>query len=752
MRFLGLFSRLTILQRFFAVALVAFAGFGAIFAIFTLNAQIIGDATSEARRNAAIALEAQRMNGLGFELRLAERAFLDSADPTRIEPLNATLAQMNERLSRVRSLVTRSEFAAPAQRAGEALARYNETLRQLAERFEALGAKRRAMQSASVGLGDAMTTVKNEISAGIGVDLGALLDLRDQGGFERIERQSQVVRELGDRLTRNEARIVMVDRQIQALRRAIGPSSGLGEQQRARLTAAIGAFAQAAREYHEQREAIDDATDALSGAYNLFQAESRTSTEIAERFFNEATETLTATLTDNERSTQITIGTTLVVVVLLAALVGMATTRLIRRLTGAMQAIAGGDIAAEVPLLKRRDDVGRMAKALGTFQDNARALAAAETEKAERAEEARAQRRQMILDLQAAIGSVAEAGAAGDFSRRVDRSFPEPELTAIGQSLNRLVETVESGLGETIAVLERLGQGDLTSRIESDHQGAFAELRDGVNRMADSLGAVVGRIAGAVSGLGTATRGIVAGADDLAQRTNQQAAALEETSAALEEFASTVRDNAGRAREAATLADQARARAADGGKVMSDTQSAMQRIDSSSGKIGEVIGLIDDIAFQTNLLALNASVEAARAGEAGRGFAVVAGEVRRLAQRAAEASREVKGLVDEAQQEVRTGVSLVTRASGALGTIVEAVRDVTSLVEEIAQASGQQAESVSELTIAVQRMDEMTQQNASLVEETNTAVSATERQAHDLGATVESFRLADDRARLSAAA
>ena len=752
MSLFAVFSRLSILQRFLAIAVATFAGFATVGAIFTINSGIIEDATGDARRNAAIALQSQRMNGLGFELRLAERAFLDSGDSTRAEPLQAILAQMNERLASIRSLVTRQEFASPAQRAGEALDRYGETLRALAARFDALGVRRRDMQGASVQLGDAVATTKNEVNSGIGIELSALMELRDQGGFERIERQAQAVREIGDRLSRNEARIVMVDRQIQALRRMLTPQSGLGEPQRQRIEAGLTQYANAARAYHQEREAIDDSTDALSGAYNLFQAESRTATQIAERFFTDATNVLSATLASNERSTQIVIGATLLLVVALATLVGMATTRLVRRLTGAMQAIAGGDVGAQVPFSARRDDVGRMAKALGTFQENARALSQAEQEKEQRAAEARTQRRQMITDLQAAIGSVAEAAAAGDFSRRVDREFADAELTAIGESLNRLVETVEGGLGETVAVLERLGQGDLTSRIESNYQGAFADLRDGVNRMADSLGEVVGRIAGAVSGLGTATRGIVAGADDLANRTTQQAAALEETSAALEEFASTVRANAGRAKEAAGLADSARGRAEDGGKVMSETQSAMQRIDRSSGKIGEVIGLIDDIAFQTNLLALNASVEAARAGEAGRGFSVVASEVRRLAQRAAEASREVKGFVNEAQEEVRSGVTLVTRASTALGTIMEAIKDVTSLIGEIARDSGQQAESVNELTIAVRRMDEMTQQNAALVEETNSAVAATERQAQDLGATVESFTLADARAGYTRAA
>ncbi|HEV7344059.1 MAG TPA: methyl-accepting chemotaxis protein [Devosia sp.] len=160
---------------------------------------------------------------------------------------------------------------------------------------------------------------------------------------------------------------------------------------------------------------------------------------------------------------------------------------------------------------------------------------------------------------------------------------------------------------------------------------------------------------------------------------------------------------------------------------------------SSSGKISNIIGLIDDIAFQTNLLALNASVEAARAGDAGKGFAVVAVEVRRLAQSAASASADVKALIEQSAVEVESGSQLVSQAGARLREMLDAVRQNTELVETIAQASGEQAVAIEEVTSAVRTLDEMTQHNAALVEQTNAAIEQTEAQAQGLDEIVDIF-------------
>jgi methyl-accepting chemotaxis protein len=225
----------------------------------------------------------------------------------------------------------------------------------------------------------------------------------------------------------------------------------------------------------------------------------------------------------------------------------------------------------------------------------------------------------------------------------------------------------------------------------------------------------------------------------LSERTTKQAATIEETSAAMEQLSQTVIQNAERAGSASENAEAVTVAAEDGGAVMIRANDAMERITESSGKISNIIGMIDDIAFQTNLLALNASVEAARAGEAGKGFAVVAVEVRRLAQSAAEASRDVKVLIEQSATEVTAGSKLVAEAATKLQSMLEAVRRNRSLLDDIAQQSREQASSIEEVNTAVRQMDEMTQHNAALVEETNAAIEQTEAQAVELDRIVAVF-------------
>jgi len=240
-----------------------------------------------------------------------------------------------------------------------------------------------------------------------------------------------------------------------------------------------------------------------------------------------------------------------------------------------------------------------------------------------------------------------------------------------------------------------------------------------------------------------ATREILSGANDLSERTTKQAATIEETSATVEQLAATVTDNAKRAQEASAGAQSVTSVAEEGGQVMHAATEAMERIIASSGKISNIIGLIDDIAFQTNLLALNASVEAARAGEAGKGFAVVAVEVRRLAQSAAQASAEVKELIEQSGTEVKAGSKLVVEAATRLETILRGVRENFELLQGIAHDSREQASSIDEVNVAVRTLDEMTQHNAALVEETNAAIEQTESQAAELDRIIDVFTVAD---------
>jgi methyl-accepting chemotaxis protein len=445
-------------------------------------------------------------------------------------------------------------------------------------------------------------------------------------------------------------------------------------------------------------------------------------------------------------------GGLLAVMALLGFLVSRSISRPITRLTKTMDLLADGDLSAEVKGADRRDELGAMARAVEVFRENGVKMAGMTEEERAASLRRRAERTEMLQTLQRSFGEVVDAAVAGDFARRVTVDFPDPELNAISAGINRLVETVDRGLTDTGEVLAALADTDLTLRMEGEHEGAFAKLQADTNAVADKLSDIVAQLKGTSSGLKSATGEILAGANDLSERTSKQAATIEETSASMEQLSHAVLKNAEAATEASAAAGTVTSSAEAGGEVMHRATEAMERITASSGKISNIIGLIDDIAFQTNLLALNASVEAARAGEAGKGFAVVAVEVRRLAQSAAQASKEVKVLIDQSAGEVKGGSRLVEEAAAKLGAIVEAARSSNKLMADIARESREQASAIEQVNVGVRQMDEMTQHNAALVEETNAAIERTEAQATDLDRIVDIFTLDEASGRRTKAA
>jgi methyl-accepting chemotaxis protein len=451
-----------------------------------------------------------------------------------------------------------------------------------------------------------------------------------------------------------------------------------------------------------------------------------------------------ATLEATLNQARMTIAGLAIICVLIAGAILFA---LIRQMVGrplgslgkTVSVMSEGKYDVDITGQSRSDEIGTLARALEVFRENGLKVAQmteAEAARIIRDQEARAA---MMADLQRAFGEVVDAAVAGDFSRRVDAKFPDPELNTLASSVNNLVGTVDRGLSETGDVIAALADADLTKRMQGDYEGAFARLKTDTNAMADKLSGIVGQLKDTSRGLKTATGEILSGANDLSERTTKQAATIEETSAAMEQLATTVLQNADRAKEASTVASSVTRTAEEGGKVMGEANMAMERITQSSAKISNIIGLIDDIAFQTNLLALNASVEAARAGDAGKGFAVVAVEVRRLAQSAASASSEVKVLIDQSGAEVHTGSKLVADAAARLEAMLEAARSSNALMDGIARESREQASAIEEVNTAVRQLDEMTQHNAALVEETNAAIEQTEAQANELDRVVDIF-------------
>jgi methyl-accepting chemotaxis protein len=308
-----------------------------------------------------------------------------------------------------------------------------------------------------------------------------------------------------------------------------------------------------------------------------------------------------------------------------------------------------------------------------------------------------------------------------------------------------ITRSVVTPIKQAVEMANTVAAGDLTSRVDALGQDEAAQLLLALSRMQDNLVQVVSGVRQNAESVATASSQIAQGNADLSQRTEEQASALQETAATMEQLGSTVRNNADNAKQANQLAQSAATIAAQGGEVVGRVVSTMDGISDSSRKIGDIIGVIDGIAFQTNILALNAAVEAARAGEQGRGFAVVAGEVRTLAQRSAEAAKEIKALIGRSVEQVEQGSHLVDEAGKTMEGIVNSIQRVSDIVAEITSATVEQSSGVQQVGDAVSQMDQVTQQNAALVEESAAAAESLKNQGQQLVEAVAVFKLARSR-------
>jgi len=375
-------------------------------------------------------------------------------------------------------------------------------------------------------------------------------------------------------------------------------------------------------------------------------------------------------------------------------------------LATAMRRLAAGDFDLELPGLDRSDEIGEIATAVERF-------------KAQAAEKARLEAEEMHRRQQADAETHAKIAA--------DNARIAAEQAAVMKELGH--------------ALGRIAEKDLTYRIDESLPVAYSRLRDDFNSAIGQLEAAMTDVIGAVESIGATTHDIAAASDDLSRRTEQQAAALEETAASMEEIAQSVGRTAQGATHASDSVASVKTEVQASGAVVGMAIDAMSRIEKSSREIGQIINVIDEIAFQTNLLALNAGVEAARAGEAGKGFAVVAQEVRALAQRAAEAAKEIKGLISASTAEVGQGVDFVNRTGAVLEKIVGQVLAIDQIVADIASGANEQASSLNEISAAITQMDQMTQKNAAMVEETTAASHSLRHEAGALATSSGAFRI-----------
>nr|WP_244632747.1 methyl-accepting chemotaxis protein [Agrobacterium fabrum] len=379
----------------------------------------------------------------------------------------------------------------------------------------------------------------------------------------------------------------------------------------------------------------------------------------------------------------------------------------IARLRERMVSLAGGETAAEIDGVERKDEVGQMAVAVQVFRENAieRIRLEQETE--------------------------------------ANRSMSEKDRIEREQQKAREAADVKFAVDNLAAGLSKLSDGDVSYRIDQPFTATLDGVRNDFNMSAEKLQSALTRVAQNAGGIGAGANEIKSAADDLAKRTEQQAAAVEETAAALEEITTTVRDSTKRAQEAGQIVSRAKAGAEQSGEVVRRAVIAMEQISKSANEISNIIGVIDEIAFQTNLLALNAGVEAARAGEAGKGFAVVAQEVRELAQRSASAAKEIKALITTSNDQVQQGVQLVGDTGKALATIVSEVQEINRHVVSIVESAQEQSSGLQQINTAVNQMDQDTQKNAAMVEETNAASHSLAKEVASLNQLLSQFRLAE---------
>ncbi|OLP45650.1 methyl-accepting chemotaxis protein [Rhizobium oryziradicis] len=374
-------------------------------------------------------------------------------------------------------------------------------------------------------------------------------------------------------------------------------------------------------------------------------------------------------------------------------------------MTNAMTRLAEGDHGVDVPAVNRGDEVGRMAKAVLVFKEAA-------------------------IEKQRLTGETEAL-----------RMRSETEQQAAQATKQQEADEIAFAVGELAEGLSALANGNVAHRLNKPFVERLDKLRVNFNDSLSNLQAALQTVGTNAHAINAGAAEIRASADDLAKRTEQQAASVEETAAALEQVTRTVKDSARRAEEVGQLVNSTRTGAERSGAVVRNAVAAMTEIEKSSGEIGNIIGVIEDIAFQTNLLALNAGVEAARAGEAGKGFAVVAQEVRALAERSANAAKEIKVLISVSGGHVGTGVSLVGETGRELEQIVGAVQQISANIDAIVTASREQSIGLSEINIAVTAMDNGTQQNAAMVEEQTAASHTLASEADGLMALLRQFNL-----------
>lgn len=412
------------------------------------------------------------------------------------------------------------------------------------------------------------------------------------------------------------------------------------------------------------------------------------------------------------------------------------------RLSDAMGEVANGNSEQAIPFIERKNEIGIMARSLEVFRQSVVKMAelAEEREGQMREQQLESERRAASAQLSVEIGEVVKHALEGDYSHRVEQHYEQGDVNALKDDVNNLLASVQDGIQEITHGLQGMADADLTIRMRSDMKGSFAELSKNFEAAVSNLSNLFFDINGTVDLTKSKMSTITSGAMDLASRAETQAATQEETAATLEEMSSSVKENSIALSEAEKMSSDVASTAVEGSRVVQEAVDAVGRIRDSSAKVGEIISVIEAIAFQTNLLALNAAVEAARAGDAGKGFAVVASEVRTLAQRSSEAASDITKLINESSENVNSGVRLVDDTGQVLAGIETSINDLAKRINDVASSGRQQSNAIEEINRTVSEQDAITQENAALAERTVSASNELQGSVDRLAEQIDAFK------------